>query len=284
MRAGLLACTLLALLPQLEAQQPTEPPPTILRVLHEMKSSNPTERERAFSKASELLASDKTTTRDLDRLRVGVIQLLIAENPISDISDEELQKQVASQPSCGNGTDNCEGDDEEDQSESGYLPRLTATVATFHDERAIPALVGAMPWGGAVTTALLGFGDKALGPVTEQLNSRNSSLRMSALDTAIAILEARNDVASQVRIRELIRSSLNDPLPHVRTHVVQQIDCRKDRQDFVPLLQEIAKTDPFILPADGPADDGGDGDKFYPVRFDARRVLRHIQNNEPCTP
>jgi hypothetical protein len=281
MRAGLLVCTLLALLPQLAVQQPsTEPPPTILGVLHEMKSPNPAERERAFNRASELLASNKTTALDLDRLRVGVIQLLIAENAISNISDEEQRKQVASQPGCGNGTDNCEGDDEEDQSESGYLPRLTATVATFHDERAIPALVGAMPWGGAVTTALLEFGDKALGPVIEQLMSRNSSLRISALDVSISILEARNDPASRTLIRKLIESSLTDPKPVVRTHAVEHIVCLSDRQDYVPTLEKTAKTDPWKLP--GKADDGGDGNEFYPVRADARRALRAIQTTKGC--
>jgi len=33
-------------------------------------------------------------------------------------------------------------------------------------------------------------------------------------------------------------------------------------RDFVPLLREVANTDPFLLPADGPAIDGGDGDEF----------------------
>ncbi len=201
------------------------------------------EREKAFDEASKLLASEKTAPRDVERLRLGVIQSLTAENSRNNISDMEMAK-LAAAASCGNGTDNCEGDEEEDAEDPStvYMHRLIATVAGF-------------------------------------------IRRMSALDMAVALLEARNDAASQIRIRDLIRSSLNDPLPHVRTHVVRQIvDCRKDRQDFVPLLREIAKTDPFILPADGPADDGGDGDKFYPVRFDARRVLRHIQNNEPCTP
>jgi len=90
---------------------------------------------------------------------------------------------VAASGSCGNGTDNCEGADESDES-SDYFPRLGATVFTFNDERAIPALVGAMPWGEDVARALVGFGDKALGPVTEQLKSDSSSLRKSALDMA----------------------------------------------------------------------------------------------------
>lgn len=245
-----------------------------------MNGSNLNEREKAFDDASKLLASHNTVASDIESLRLGTIQLLIGENARNNISDEEMAKLAAS-ASCGNGTDNCEGAEEEDDPSTDYMHRLIATVAGFNDERAIPALAGTVGWDDNVTKALLAFGDKALGPVIDQLKSRNSSLRIRALDTAITILEARNDAASQVRIRELIRSSLNDHRPIVRTHVVRKIDCRKDRQDFVPLLQEVAKTDPFKLP--GKADDGGDGDQFYPVRADARRALRHIQNNELCT-
>jgi hypothetical protein len=286
MRARFLTVPILLVVVQVAAQQAPAEPPTVSAILQRMSSSKMDEREKAFDEASKLLASEKTAPRDVERLRLGVIQSLTAENSRNNISDMEMAK-LAAAASCGNGTDNCEGDEEEDAEDPStvYMHRLIATVAGFNDERAIPALAGAMGWDDNVTRALLAFGDKALAPVIDQLKGRNSFRRMSALDMAVALLEARNDAASQIRIRDLIRSSLNDPLPHVRTHVVRQIvDCRKDRQDFVPLLREIAKTDPFILPADGPADDGGDGDKFYPVRFDARRVLRHIQNNEPCTP
>jgi hypothetical protein len=50
----------------------------------------------------------------------------------------------------------------------------------------------------------------------------------------------------------------------------------------VPLLKEIAKTDPQEFP--GKALDGGEEDGFYPVRADARQLLRDIQNNEGCGP
>jgi hypothetical protein len=285
MRASLLTVPILLLVVRLAAQQPSTEPPTVSAILQTMSSSKMDEREKAFDEASKLLASGNTAPHEFERLRLGVIQLLTAENARNNISDMEMAK-LAAAASCGNGTDNCEGDEEEDVEDPStvYMHKLIATVAGFNDERAIPALAGAVGWGDNVTRVLLAFGDKALGPVIDQLNGRNSSRRMAALDMAIALLEARDDAASHIRIGELIRSSLNDPWPLVRTHVVREIDCRKDRRDFVPLLQEVAKTDPFILPADGPADDGGDGGKFYPVRADARRALRHIQNNEACTP
>jgi hypothetical protein len=78
----------------------------------------------------------------------------------------------------------------------------------------------------------------------------------------------------------LIQSSLKDPGAVVRRQAVQEIDCLDGRQDFIPVLQEIIKNDPDKLP--GKALDGGDGGQFYPVRADARQVLRHIKSNESC--
>ncbi len=285
MRAYFLAVPILFLVVQLAAQQPPERT-TVSDILKKMGSSKMDERERAFDEGSNLLASENTAPKDIERLRLGMIGLLTSENAKNNIPDEEMAK-VAKASGCGNGTDNCAGDgeayDEDADAESSrYIQTLIATVEGFNDERAIPALAGAVCWGDSVAKALLALGDKALAPVLEQLKSRNSNLRTCSLVMLIGL--GPNGVISQTRIKELIRSSLNDSDPSVRTRVVWAIDCRKDRQDFVPLLQEVAKTDPFILPADGPALDGGDGDKFYPVRYDARRALRHIQNNQPCEP
>ncbi|HTW57231.1 MAG TPA: hypothetical protein VMD99_03765 [Terriglobales bacterium] len=288
-RAGFFTVPILLLVAQLAAQQAPAEPLTASAILQLMNSSKMEEREKAFDEAAKLLAST-TSPRNVQRLRLGVIELLSAENARNNISDMEAAKlgdeenaKIAAR--CKNDN-NCVNDDdeEEDDPDTDYMHKLIATVAGFNDERAIPALAGAVGWDDNVTRALLAFGDKALAPVIDQLKGRNSFRRISALDMAIALLEIHRDASSQTRIMELIRSSLNDPWPLVRTHVVREIDCRQNRQDFAPLLQEVAKTDPFILPQDGPADDGGDGGKFYPVRADARRVLRHIQSHEPCTP
>lgn len=287
MRAGLLTVPILLLVTPLVAQQAPAEPPTVSAILQRMSSSKMDEREKAFGEASKLLASE-TAPRDVERLRLGVIQLLSAENDRNNISDmegaklaEEENAKIADRCKHDN---NCVYDDDEEQDDpaTDYMHKLIATVAGFNDERTIPALAGAVGWDDNVTKALLAFGDKALAPVIDQLKGRNSFRRISALDMAIALLETHKDAASQIRIKELIRSSLSDPWPLVRTHAVETIDCRKDRQDFVPLLQQVAKTDPLILPG-GPAFDGGDGGKFYPVRSDARRALRHIQRNELCT-
>lgn len=46
-------------------------------------------------------------------------------------------------------------------------------------------------------------------------------------------------------------------------------------------LEKLAETDPVHWK--GREDDGVDGDQFYPVRFDTRRALREVQNNQPCS-
>jgi hypothetical protein len=137
-----------------------------------------------------------------------------------------------------------------------------------------------MTTGGMAERGLLKYGDKALLPVLEELKNPNETVRTAALETSIALLETHGDDISKKRMRDLIWSSLKDPASAVRRHAVREIDCLSDRQDFVSVLSEIAKSDPERLP--GKSLDGGDGDAFYPVRYDARTVLRDIQNNKKC--
>jgi hypothetical protein len=170
---------------------------------------------------------------------------------------------------------------EEDEIGEHYAEVIDA-VASLNDERAIPALVGAITTGGMAQKGLLKYGDKALEPVLAQLKNRDALVRASALGLGIALLEKRSDPTSLAQIRDLIRSSLTDPKPVVRSQAIDEIGCLDDRQYFVPMLRQISKTDPWKLP--GRADDGEDGNEFYPVRFDARRALREIQDNKGCTP
>jgi hypothetical protein len=79
---------------------------------------------------------------------------------------------------------------------------------------------------------------------------------------SIALLGKHNDLASCGRIKDLIRSCLKDSDLVVRGAAVQPIEGLDDRQEFVPTLEQIAKTDPDKLP--GKALDGGDGEEFYP--------------------
>ena len=195
-----------------------------------------------------------------DRVKLGLIKLLKADN--SDFQDESTPP--------GTYT-------EED---TEHYAELVNAVSSLRDERAIPALVGAMATGGIAQQAIFQYGDKALAPVLEQLKSSDPLAQASALRMSFALLAKRGDSAAQAQTRELILAYVKAPSEPSRRIAVQEIDCLDDRQNFVQLLTEISKTDPEKRP--GKALDGEDSDGFYPVRADARRVLRHIQNNKPC--
>lgn len=166
---------------QLTAQQ-ANTVPSVPQILDSMKQSRRIERSKAFDDASEQLASGQLSAIDTDRLKLGIIQLLIKENALANVPDDELAKSSAKQARRVVQTE-----DEE------YYPNLISFIADMNDERAIPALVGAMPYGSDATGALLRFGEKAIGPILEQFKSRNALLRSSALEMAIT-MEGQNEL------------------------------------------------------------------------------------------
>ncbi len=164
------------------------------------------ERERAFDEGLNLLASENTTPKEIERLQLGMIGLLTSENAKNNIPDEEMAK-VAKASGCGNGTDNCAGDGEAYDEDADAESRHQGTSRdSLLPSRASTTNGRSRPWqvpsvgGDSVTKALLALGDKALVPVLEQLKSRNSSLRMCSLDMVIS-LEAPNHLVSQLRIK-----------------------------------------------------------------------------------
>jgi hypothetical protein len=248
-------------------------------IVHRMENGDLATREAAFDELMDYMGADKTThvagtpdlvnkfivghPEDADRVKLGLVHLLIRENYLF-VEDRN--------PPAGY-----------DEGDSEHYAQLVEVVSSLDDERTIPALVGAMTTGGMAERGVLKYGDRALEPVLEQLKNPNELVRATALSMSITLLEARSDMASRMRIRELIRSSLMDPASVVRGHAVKEIDCLSDRQNFVPILEKLAKADPENYPGKED-DDGVDGDKFFPVRVDARRVLRDIQNNKDCAP
>ncbi len=232
----------------------------------------------ALGRAQELLASDETDEQDKGHLRGGLIQMLNGENArLQSRSDPKL-KHYGRPSACPGG----DGDpaDEDDPPEVKFYLELVATVAQFDDERAIPALVGAIYVPDA-DEGLMKYGDKALGPVLELLRSPDEGTRQTSLRVSVGLLEKHKEPDSRVKIRELILSALADSSSIIRTQAVKEISCLGDRQEYVPMLEQVAKTDPLKFP--GKALDGGDVDGFYPVRAHARQALREIRNGEKCT-
>lgn len=264
---------------QLTAKPPASLDAKVSAVLARMSGKDLHMREAAFSDMMALIHEGKKGTTEsghadalatffkrhpeqADRIKLGLIQLLNADN--ADFQGENTPP----------------GTYTEDDME--HYAEVVNVVSSLQDERAIPALVGAMATGGMAQQAIFQHGDKALAPVLEQLKSSDPLAQSSALRMSFALLAKRGDPAALAQIRELILAYVKAPSEPSRRIAVQEIDCLDDRQNFVPLLTEISKTDPEKRP--GKALDGGDTDGFYPVRYDARRVLRDIQNNEGCRP
>lgn len=266
MRAVFVAFTVWVSVVQLMAQEASTVPP-VSQILRAMKSSRWIERSKAFEHASEALASRKLSSDDSESLKLGIIQLLIAENRLAFPPDKDMAQSAKKT-----------GNDEADTEDEDFYPELITFVASMDDDRAIPALAGCAE--SIATEGLLKYWDKTLDPLMSELQNPNALVRANALSTIISFWGARGDAALRTRIRQLIRNALIDPDSAVRANAVSEIACLDDRRDFVPALQKLAETDPVHYK--GQEDDGVDGDQFYPVRFEARRALRTIRNNENC--
>jgi hypothetical protein len=81
---------------------------------------------------------------------------------------------------------------------------------------------------------------------------------------------------------ELVRSALADLASVVRSQAIWEIGCLEEREEFIPILEKISKDDPEKFPRRAP--DGSAGEDFYPVRYDAQRVLQDIRSNKTCGP
>jgi HEAT repeat protein len=250
----------------LAAAQQESSGPSISHMLEGMKNSRWMERSKAFEQASKALTSGKFSSSDNERLKLGIIQMLTAENRLAFPPDIDMAQQA------GTSTDTAETEDED------FYPELVTFVAGMDDDRAIPALAGCPE--STATEGLLKYGDKALDPLIGELKSPNALVRANALSTIISFWGGHSDSALRTRIRQFIRYALIDPNSGVRSNAVNEIACLDDRKDFVPALQKLAGTDPEHYR--GQEDDGVDGDQFYPVRLYARRALREIQNDERC--
>jgi hypothetical protein len=269
-------CSALILSLQITAQQPAPLDSRVSAILDRMSRSDLHTREAAFDEMMALISEGQsrtagTTYKDIlagffkqhpeqaDKIKLGLIRLLRTDN---------VDFQGAAP---GTYTED----------DTDHYAEVVRVVSALNDERAVPALGNAMSTGGMAQQAILQFGDKALAPVLEQLKSSDPLAQSSALMMSFALLAKRGDPAAQARIRELILTYVKAPSGATRRIAVQEIGCLEDRQNFVPLLKEIAKTDPQKL-SNEQALDGGDADGFYPVRADARQVLRDIQDRTGC--
>ena len=237
--------------------QETEVHGKVSRALAGMNSDRWDQREAAFNSLPALDKVSKEDPTDSESVKTGIINLLGTENA-------EVKKGTRLSEEYTN-----------------YYGEVIGAVSDLNDERAIPALVGAITTGSMATRALARFGDKSLDRVLTQLDSPDRLVRASVIETVRNILEMHIALtpASQARIRDAIRSSLNDREFVVRGSAIDATEYLDNREEFIPELEKISQSDPVKLP--GKSDDGGDGGQFYPLREQARKLLRKITNHEP---
>lgn len=230
-------------------------------LLERMSSQEWPDRSKAFDEAVELLASGKLSPGDANRLRLGVIQLLVTEN--NDKVPAASEK--------------------EGEENSMYYSSLIDFVAHSGDERAIPALLGAAMTGGMATRGVARFGKKALDPTLAQVKSGDPKLASGAVYVVQKMLQMHTvtDADSHLRMKNAMRSALASPDSDVRLAAVYAVEYLNDREEFVPILKDLAEHDPDKLPGQ-PKWDGTVGD-IYPVRELATKLLRKIANHEPPT-
>jgi HEAT repeat protein len=261
MRAALLVLGLwLLFLVTGVGQQASADHEKISTALHAMESESWTDRSKAYQESAAFLASGKEASEDADRLRVGLIKLLATEN----VQTRILAKQDASE--------------DETEEYSQYYASLVGAVADLKDERAIPSLLGAAYSGGMATQGVARFGKTALNPVLEQVTSRDANLASGAVWVIREMLAMHTvaDPDSRLRMENALKVALSSPNFGVRDSALYAIEYLDNREEFVPMLNDIAEHDPFKR-----SDGGGDSGDIYPVRHHARSLLRKIAEHEP---
>lgn len=239
--------------------QTSKSTPTVPDTLERMKSGSWTDRKKAFEDAAKLAAANGQSPDSVERLRIGIFQLLATEN-----SDKTP---VA--------------DEREGEENSQYYASLIDFVAHSGDQRGISALLGATMTGGIAIRGVARFGNKALDPVLQQAAGKDPKLASGAVYVIQKMLEMRTvrDPDSHLRIKNTLRSALASPDSGVRQAAIFAVEYLEDREEFVPVLKELADHDPDKLPGQMNAD-GSIGD-FYVVREQAAKLLRKIASHEP---
>jgi len=126
-----------------------------------------------------------------------------------------------------------------------YYGDLVAGVAALNDQRALPALLGAIKTGSMATDAIASFGQSAVEPALGLLNSDDSSRRYSsALVLAKLVKSTKVDRDGVVRIGAALRTAAADPYPPVRQAAISGLVAVGDAES-IAVVQRLSETDPY---------------------------------------
>jgi hypothetical protein len=145
-------------------------------------------------------------------------------------------------------------------------------VGELDDERAIPALVGAMTSGSIAHAGILKYGLTALGPVCAELTNQDPLIRYNAVGVGVTILEEDHSAKSHAQALDIIRTALEDLHFVVRSMALEMIEKLSDRAQFSSALQDMANHDPHIMEQPGKA-------PVYPLRNQAAVLLQKIKKH-----
>lgn len=262
------------------AQQARAVDPTTRQVLERMVNPKWKERRVALNDALTLLISTKQSANDADKLRLGVIQLLTLENKLNKTPTDAAERRLTKDEDVDGPVDTTVPPGTWSEERSDYYADLIGAVANLNDERAIPVLLAAAHTGGMATQGVARFGKKALDPTLEQVKGPDSELAVGALFVILEMLNLRtvSDPDSHLRIKNALRTALVSPDPERRDSAVSAVEHLDDREEFVPILKELAERDPAKLSGQ-PQYDGSIGDIYF-VRLSATRVLQSIAKHE----
>jgi len=265
------------------AQQPASVSDKVTGILVRMESADRPTRKAAFGELLGVISEANNASQIPDNH--ATLKNFIARNPeqaeavrLALIRMLTLENAAVHSPRTSSTTITKENREAGFRSENDVYPALIQEVAELKDERAIPALVGAVTTGGMAMRAVAEFGQKALGPVLDLLNDASPLVRLSALHTIRHMLGngSLNDLPSQLRTKAALRESLKDKESVVRRSAIYAIEYLDDRQEFLPILRDLAETDPGKRPGQA-----GEGGEFYPVRVQAKELIRKIENHVP---
>lgn len=126
---------------------------------------------------------------------------------------------------------------------------------------------------------IIKYGDSAVGQVINVLKTSNNSIRrMSAVFVLNEMLKQKDEgYTAKGKTRRNIIDALvqasRDGNRYVRSVSVEALGESQD-EDVIPILENIAKTDPFYLIDKGPS---GEEVRKYPVREDAKKALEKLK-------
>jgi HEAT repeat protein len=154
---------------------------------------------------------------------------------------------------------------------STYYGDLIAVIAALRDERALPALLGALTTGALAQDGVAEIGLPALGPLLDRLHAGSHRERQAAVRTLGRLYEkVGNGPATAERrneIRMAILAAARDANPLVRWAAADALGNIKGADDVVSVLTNLSEHDDYWYL-------GLDGQRVYPVRLAAKRALR----------